>query len=166
MVSIWPHILFARLNGVRTWCEGMHAMCMGTITNMHISMESMYSAWTLLQVDKEYMHVSKNLGHGSMEHMYDLGLKQCLCNCCNFYVVYKHWLVSMCMHDRYTVMYVAQVDKHGPMAHMDGVHMHIYGAMAQRQGVHGCYGTLHGSREQIKAHGAYVFTWWSIDFNA
>ena len=65
-------------------------MCMGTITNMHISMGSMYSAWTLLQVDKEYMHVSKNLGHGSMEHMYDLGLKKCLCNCHDFYVVYKH----------------------------------------------------------------------------
>ena len=86
MVFAWSHILFARINGVHTWCEGMHAMCLGTITNMHMSMESMHCAWTLLQVDKEYMHVSKNLGHGSMEHMYDLGLKQCLCNCHNFYV--------------------------------------------------------------------------------
>ena len=42
------------------------------------------------------------------------------------------------------------------MAHMHGLYMHIYGAMAQRQGVHGCYGTLHGSNEQIKAHGAYI----------
>ena len=84
MVFAWSHILFARLNDEHTWCEGMHAMCMGTVTNMHVSMESMYSTWTLLQVDKEYMHVSKNLGHGSMEHMYDLGLKQCLCNCHNF----------------------------------------------------------------------------------
>ena len=106
MIFAWSHILFARLNGAHTWCEGMHAMCIGTITNMHVSMESMYSAWILFQVDKEYMHVSKNLGHGSMEHMYDLGLKQCLCNCHNFYVVYKHWLVSMCMHDMHTVMYV------------------------------------------------------------
>ena len=166
MVFAWSHILFARLNGAHTWCEGMHAMCMGTITNMHVSMESMYSAWTLLQVDKEYMHVSKNLGHGSMEHMYDLGLKQCLCNCHDFYVVYKHWLMSMCMLDMHTVMYATQVDKHGAMAHMHGVHMHIYGAMAQRHGVHGSHGTLHGSREQIKAHGTYVFTWWSIDVNA
>ena len=54
----------------------------------------------------------------------------------------------------------------GAMACMKNVHMHIYGAMAQRQGVHGCYGTMHGSKEQIKAHGAYVFTWWSIDLNA
>ena len=59
MFFAWFHILFARLNGTHTWCEGMHATCMGTITNMHVSMESMYSAWTLLQVDKEYMHVSK-----------------------------------------------------------------------------------------------------------
>ena len=107
MIFAWSYLLFARLNGGHTWCEGMHAMCMCTITNMHVSMESMYSAWTLLQVDKEYMHVSKNLGHGSMEHMYDLGLKQCLHNCHDFYVVYKHWLVSMCMHDMHTVMYVA-----------------------------------------------------------
>ena len=60
-----------------------------------------------MQVDKEYMHVSKTLGHGSMEHMYDLGLKPCLCNCHDFFVVYKHLLVSMCMHDMHIVMYVA-----------------------------------------------------------
>ena len=58
------------------------------------------------------------------------------------------------------------MDKHGATTCMHDVHMPIYGAMAQRQGVHGCYGTLHGSSEQIKAHGAYVFTWWSIDVNA
>ena len=59
MVFAWSHILFTRLNGAHTWCEGMHAMCMGTITNMHVSMESMFSAWTLLQVAKECIHVSK-----------------------------------------------------------------------------------------------------------
>ena len=81
-------------------------------------------------------------------------------------MTFMHDYGSRCMHDMHIIMYVASVDKHGAMAHMHGVHMHIYGAMAQRQSVHGCYGTLRGSSEQIKAHGAYVFTWWSIDFNA
>ena len=107
MVVAWSHILFARLKGAPTRCEGMHAMCLGTITSMYVSMESMYSAWTLLQFDKKYMHVSKNLGHGSIEHMYDLDLKQCLCNCHDFYVVYKYWLVSMCMPNMHTFMHVA-----------------------------------------------------------
>ena len=60
MIFAWSHILFARLNGAHTWCEGMHAMCLGTITDKHFSMESMHSARILLQVDKEYMHVLKN----------------------------------------------------------------------------------------------------------
>ena len=140
-----------RMHGVKVCMQ-----CVWLPSNMHVSMESMYSAWTLLQVHNEYMHVSKHHGHGSMEHMYDLGLKQYLCNCHNFYVVYKHWLVSMCMYDMHTVMYVAYVDKHGAMEYMHGVHMHICGAMALRQGVHGCHGTLHGSREQVK-HTVHMF---------
>ena len=85
-----------------------------------------------------------------MEHMYDLGLKQCLCNFHDFYVVYKHWLVSMCMHDMHTAMYVAYVDRHGAMPCTHDVYMHICGAMAHKNGLQGSHGTLYGSREQEK----------------
>ena len=58
------------------------------------------------------------------------------------------------------------MDKHGAMAHMHDVHMPIYGTMAQRHGLQGSHGTLHGSREQVKAHGAYVFMWQSMVLSA
>ena len=62
----------------------------------------------------------------------------------------------MCMHDMHTIIYGAQVDMHGAMAHMHEVHMQICGAMALRQGVHGCHGTLHGSKGQVK-HTVHMF---------
>ena len=48
------------------------------------------------------------------------------------------------------------MDRHGAMACMHGVHMPIYGAMAQRHGLEGSHGTLYGSREQVK-HTMHMF---------
>ena len=57
------------------------------------------------------------------------------------------------------------MDKHGAMAHMLDIHIPIYGAMAQRYGLQRSYGIFYGSREPVKAHGAYIFLWHFMFFN-